>query len=385
MAARRGIPPPRPEAGAAASAGIRLRFILAAALAVLALVAASLPPDGASRIPAPERDRLERASVLDLGRGPAPTRARLLAEPARVPLGAASTAAWGGTYTTPSGETVQILVSDAYPRDDAVAQTWANFLGSLVHGPELARVQVYLAPFAEVQSVCGRFALACYFPAREQIYSIAEDVPGQPSAESTLAHEYGHHVARNRTNAPWNALTHGTKRWASYIRVCTRVRAGTLFPGGQGRRYALSPAEGFAEAYRVLNERRLGQAETPWQIVDRSLYPDATALRLLEQDVRAPWSGNVSVDRSGRFARGTSSRSFTVATPNDGALLVRLGAPAGATYRVVIVDRAGRPLGTGARTARATICGQRSVVVRVVRTGGTATARLTARLTISRP
>ena len=51
------------------------------------------------------------------------------------------------------------------------------------------------------------------------------------SAEAIIAHEYGHHVAANRSNAPWAALDWGTKRWATYIQVCGRARDGRALPG----------------------------------------------------------------------------------------------------------------------------------------------------------
>jgi hypothetical protein len=41
-------------------------------------------------------------------------------------------------------------------------------------------------------------------------------VPGESSGgwsiDQIVAHEYGHHLANNRINPPWNALSWGTKR-----------------------------------------------------------------------------------------------------------------------------------------------------------------------------
>ena len=47
----------------------------------------------------------------------------------------------------------------------------------------------------------------------------------------------------------------------------------------------LNPGEAFAETYRLLNEQRLALPQESWDIVTRSLFPDATALSLLEQDI----------------------------------------------------------------------------------------------------
>jgi hypothetical protein len=61
----------------------------------------------------------------------------------------------GGVYTTAAGDAVRISVSDSYPRDDAIAQRWAEFFDGLVHGQELALLSVYIATPAEVQRLCG--------------------------------------------------------------------------------------------------------------------------------------------------------------------------------------------------------------------------------------
>ena len=84
--------------------------------------------------------------------------------------------------------------------------------------------------------------------------------------------------------------------------------------------YLFNPGEVFAETYRLMNERKAGIPETPWRVVDESLQPNDHDLTLVEQDVMQPWSANHTVTIAGRFAaRGSSVRSFNVATPLDGA------------------------------------------------------------------
>jgi hypothetical protein len=287
-------------------------------------------------------------------------------------VGARAAQAWGGTYTTSTGEAVRVTASNRYPVDENVTRSWAEFLASLVHGPELARVTLHVAPYSEVQSLCGFDALACYSGQRELIIAPGEDFPAGPTAQAVVTHEYGHHLARNRLNPPWNALSHGTKRWASRIGVCSRTAAGTLYPGGQGFRYRLDPGEGFAEAYRVLNEQRAGRPETAWEIVDGSLRPDTLALAALEQDILNPWSGPTAQTRSGAFrARGTATRSFPLSTPLDGSLNLTLTAPAKMRLRLSLYDTARKvTVATGGRRLSTTICGQRSLVVRVNRNAG---------------
>jgi hypothetical protein len=287
-------------------------------------------------------------------------------------VGARAAQAWGGSYPTSTGETVRVEVSDRYPVDETVTRAWAEYLASLVHGPELARVTLYLAPYSEVQSICGFDALACYSAQRELIVAPREDFPAGPSAQAVVAHEYGHHVARSRSNAPWNSLSYGTKRWASRIGVCARTASGTLFPGGMGFRYRLDPGEGFAEAYRVLNEQRAGRPESAWEIVDASLRPDTLALAALEQDVLNPWTGPGVQARSGTFrARGAATRAFPIATPLDGSLRLTLTAPAKMRLRLSLYDRSRNvTVATGGRRVSTTICGHRSLTVRVTRNAG---------------
>ena len=232
--------------------------------------------------------RLESPNPAEIVRGPLAIRDTVLTRPALEHLQKAGTA-WGGPYTTPTGETVTVYASDAYPQDPALGQRWANFLDGLVHGTELSLLTVYLAPLAEVQSVCGQQAIGCYSPGDNTLVAPGDDPSTDTSAEAVITHEYGHHVANHRSDAPWDALDYGTKRWATYEQVCAKTAAGQLFPGAETEpRYMLNPGEAFAEIYRVLNERLAGLTEAPWDVVSQSLYPDNVALSLLQQDVVSP-------------------------------------------------------------------------------------------------
>jgi hypothetical protein len=303
--------------------------------------------------------RLETPVVSDLrspsgGVADAATRVPHLSDTAR---------AYRGNYQTPAGETVDIRVSPSYSFDTAQVQAWADYLGSLLHGRELQSVVVYLAPPAEVSALCGSGAAACYSPRDRLIVAPGEDLNAQTSAEAVLTHEYGHHLANSSLNPPWKPLDYGTKRWASYLDVCRRAAAGEIFPGDEDEHYQLNPGEGFAEAYRVTNEHRLGLAEAPWQVVDQRFYPDATAMALIEQDATQPWTSNSSVSYSGRFRRGGSSvHTFTVSTSLDGMTSASVRSPKGTSFRVT--------------KARTTVCGARTTTVTVRRLKGYGSFRL---------
>src|SRR4051794_26423762 len=160
----------------------------------------------------------------------------------------------GGDYTVTGGETVRVLLSPSYVADPAVGQSWADLFASFVHNWELSSVTVILAPFEEVTAVCGTEADACYDPGQETIVLPGDVPPDGTPVEELAAHEYGHHIAWNRDNPPWSAYEWGTKRWASYERVCPRVQEGTAYPGAEDPDlYAFNPGEAFAESYRVVN------------------------------------------------------------------------------------------------------------------------------------
>jgi hypothetical protein len=288
---------------------------------------------------------------------------------------------WGGPYLTATGETVTVFVSSAYPEDPAIGQRWADFLARLVHGSELSSVTVYLAPPTEVQQICSAQALACYGPRQQLLVAPGEDPAADISAEAVVAHEYGHHVEAHRSNAPWSALDYGTKRWASYEQVCAKARRRALFPGAETLpEYRLNPGEGFAETYRVLNQRRLGLPEAPWAAVSELLYPNARALASAEQDVVRPWQAAAASVRTASLTGARRSRTFAVATPLDGTLRLTLRLPAAARFALSLSSPAGarlaRAVGRSSVSVTRTICGQRSVRIGVTRISGAGAFRL---------
>lgn len=282
-----------------------------------------------------------------------------------------------GEHVVSTGATVRIIVSDALPPGNVDVAYWADFVGALPHGDELERVTIYLVPNREVRLLCGVAALACYDSRRELIVTPVESAPEGLTLEAILAHEYGHHVARNRLNPPWSALDFGTKRWATYVGVCPGVRTGRFTLQGSGDRYPFNPGEVFAESYRLLAERRLGREPVRWLVVDPGFEPDDTALARLEQDVLVPWARN-TVARH----RASVPRSFRLATPLDGRMTITLASPRTGVYELRLpgVGRARVP-GAGRATIQAEVCGTRVFNATVVRVRG----RGAYTLTVSRP
>ena len=128
-----------------------------------------------------------------------------------------------------------------------------------------------------------------------------------------------------------------------------------------------NPGEGFAETYRVLNEQKAGVTVEPWSIVSSLLFPDATALSLLEQDITTPWKGPTLTHVRGAFGNGTV-RTIVTKTTLDGTFVARLHAPSRSRMRLALYA-GGRLVASGA-TVRYEICGQRSLTLKVQRLSG---------------
>lgn len=346
-------------------------------LAALAAVAAFLAAPSANAA----QHRLESPKAAEIARsGDSVRYARVESVSARL---AAGSEYWGGDYIASTGERVKIYAAKDYPEDPALGQRWANFLAGLVHGSELPGLTTYLVTPLEVRSVCGAGALACYSDRKSTLIVPGEDSPNV-SVEALITHEYGHHVAAHRLNTPWPAVEWGTKRWASYLQVCRNTRDKTMFPGAERRsEYDRNPGEGFAEAYRVLNERRAGIAEAPWDIVSQIFYPDETSLSLLSQDVTEPWRANTSSTLSGAFSAAVKSRSFPLTTPLDGAFRLSVRAPPTGRLRIDLysasgtrVARSTTPRASANASISTTVCGTRAYRATVTRVAGSGSYRV---------
>jgi hypothetical protein len=323
-------------------------------LALLVVTAAALAVGSAS--PAADRGVEKHLSAAGLGQGLRPVRSRVITGKVFRRL-ALQPGAWGGTYTAKSGTRVTVYSSPSYPVDQTVNQAAADFIDSLVHGPEISTVKFYFAPSSEVGALCGNAeADGCYFSSTGDIISIGEDTPWS-TVEEVVTHEYGHHIANNRNNQPWPAVAYGTKRWATYEGICAKEAAGVAFPGDEGDHYRQNPGEAFAESYLHLNEVKHGVPETPWAY-DPMFTPNAQSLAAIEQDVVSPWKDDVLRSMSGRFSRRGQRKTITFRTPLDGVFAAELHGPRGSSLRL-----SGPPLvkRLSPRLSGALVCGQRTV------------------------
>jgi hypothetical protein len=289
---------------------------------------------------------------------------------------------WGGEYTTSSNERVTIYTSSSYAVDEAANQRWADFMGRLLHGSELSRVTVYFATPFEANRLCSGTAdlvhnvLGCY--GSSTIVAPGEDTT-KVSAESVLTHEYGHHIAANRSNAPWRAIDWGAKRWATAMNICALSKAHVVFPGDESLLYRLNPGEGFAETYRGFSERTEGHHVGPWGVLDTVLYPGGDAVPAIVADVLNPWTGNQTKSFHGRFtAHGPSVKTFTFKSRFDGTFSA--SATSHARIRIAILNWR-TVVARGRGSAHTTLCGGvRERDVRVIRTRGNGSFTLTVSL-----
>jgi hypothetical protein len=346
-----------------------LAVLLACALLVGALAAAAA--HGAGRALSPQRTSA-RALGVELG---TPLRAARLA---------AADVDWrGGPTTTSTGETVDVRVSAALPLEAASPGRWAEFLSGLTHGPEISDLTVYVGTLEDVQSICGGNALGCY--ASDELVAPGETTV-DVSPEEVIRHEYGHHIAQHRSNLPWTAVEWGPKRWASTENVCARVARKEAYPGDEGSNYALNPGEAWAETYRLMDERKAGITTASWRIVSPSFFPTEQAFAAAEQDVLQPWTAPQTTSATHVFGKRTPKVWWMpLSTPLDGELRINATVPRGGTYDVAVVRAnrhtvVGRAQFVGQRAKRfdGSVCGQRSLFVRVTRKGALGRVRVSA-------
>jgi hypothetical protein len=287
----------------------------------------------------------------------------------------------GGPITTTSGEVVDVLVSESLPLETATPEGWAEFLAGVTHGPELEELTTYIVSFSEVQQICGSRAIGCY--GGDELVAPGE-LAADISPEEVVRHEYGHHIAFHRPNPPWTAIEWGPKRWASVADVCARVSRREAFPGDQGSNYARNPGEAWAETYRLMDERKVGITSATWPIVAPSFYPNETALQAAEQDVLQPWSTTSTRGFTRVFGKRTAKVWWIpLSTPLDGNYRINATVPNGGTYDVALVGanrrtviRRAQWVGQRVKRVEGSICGQRSLFVRVTQNGALGRVRV---------
>jgi hypothetical protein len=341
--------------------------VISTCLAAAALAAGAAPTQAATEQLQPLRPLSLQATAQVF---PAPVRDRVLTAPLNGSAASAAVARASARYTTPDGISIPVDVSSAYKATPSVVQSYVTYLGSLMHGPELRNLHVFIAPPKQITStLCGAGALACYEGDNETMYVPGAAQQSNPPLQFLIAHEYGHHIELNRSNAPWVAFDTGVKNWFTYEQVCTRVRDRKL-----GTSYWSDPSEGFAESYA---DSQYPGVPFPFNVL---MLPDQGAYQAIRQDVLQPWTANHSVLWAGTLAaKAGSSQSFQLQTLLDGNASFTLTPPAKADYRLQVLSGS-KVLARGGRgtTSIKPLCGVRTVTVQITRASGSGPFTLSA-------
>ena len=266
-------------------------------------------------------------------------------------------------FMTPDGYAITVRWGDGGSYGPSEAQDIVDFLGTLLHGNEMRALSVFVATDDELQQICGGAAAACYSPLDEELV-----VPGDPggtagfSREFLVAHEYGHHVANNRNNAPFPAFVFGPKYWATHERICPNVVAGRYEPLGN---YYKRPGEAFAEAFAFHHY----PDETPWEWL--LPHPSPASYAALKRDTINPWHKRIRGRVRGSVGGRNQVDAFLVRTPLDGRLTLKLRGPRRSDLDLFVIARRkvallARATGPGRRKRiNLLICGRSGVRVLV--------------------
>jgi len=156
------------------------------------------------------------------------------------------------------------------------------------------------------------------------------------------------------------------------------------FPGDQGANYARNPGEAWAEVYRLMDERKAGILTANWPIITRDFYPADTALSAAERDVLQPWSAGKSTLFT-RVFRKTTKKVWWIplSTPLDGDLSISATLPNRANHEVALVGpdrrrviRRAQWVGQRLKKMTGSVCGQRTLFVRVTQAGALGRVRV---------
>ena len=168
--------------------------------------------------------------------------------------------------------------------------------------------------------------------------------------------------------------------------MCARVTRKEAFPGNEGSNYARNPGEAWAETYRLMDERKAGITTATWPIIEQSFYPSEAALQAAERDVLQPWTAGKTTLSTRVFGKATKKVWWIpLQTPLDGDLRISATLPSAGSHEVALVAanrrtviRRAQWVGQRVKKLTGSVCGQRTLFIRVTQSGALGRVRVSA-------
>jgi hypothetical protein len=135
-----------------------------------------------------------------------------------------------------------------------------------------------------------------------------------------------------------------------------------------------------------MDERKAGITTASWPIIDPSFFPNEPALQAADRDVLQPWTADRNIVHRRVFGKRTKKVwLIPLPTPLDGELTLSATLPRNGLHEIALVApnrrtvlRRAQWTGQRVKSTATTICGQRSLFVRVTQSGGLGRVTVTA-------
>jgi predicted thioesterase len=231
---------------------------------------------------------------------------------------------------------------------------YAAVLRAAAHGDEISDVTVRIVPEAQIGSLCGGDAVACY-TGQERNPTIIVPAGQSTSLESTLLHEYGHHIDAN-WGVPGVRELNGTPVWWNLRGMAALFsQRRVAFDYSLGWNHSIP--EIFAEDYAYIH---MGAGYgIPWLQPPDQALKDAMFAELGSPTAPLPPTRNepVVINRSGTLApRATRSVPFGLLGPGR---------------HVTLTATVTKPKRSGVRARATIVCDGRTVKTQTFTKGRT--------------
>ncbi len=296
-----------------------LRALFACSLLAAWMLAAAPAPAAAAPV---------QADAIDLSfRAKRPVPDRILERAPRVVRSAATTST---QYVDTQGNPFTIVTD----QDGLDTKPYADILTSVVHGSEIANLEITVTNLTGVQALCGSSAAACYFPMADghgRIY-LAHDYTDWVH---TTIHEYGHHIDNQLLNfahlfGTCDISRDGSRNWFFQRFYGKRTPTGD-FSCDPGSSWDQLLQELFAEDYSWLNGMR------NW-VLDTAVPPSEVDVEAMRSDIVDRFEPTVKRTNTRRVSPGRS-RTVRLEVGVFTFLELKLRGPRGTNFDIYLYER----------------------------------------------